>query len=103
MHETLSNPNNNGYCDCCRSAVAVCGCHTLTHYPLMLSACSAEPIIAEAEAALNSLDKGSLGELKSFGSPAAEIVQVRGDSTMCISAAEPLPHDCSQSVGMQAP
>jgi dynein heavy chain len=37
---------------------------------------AAEPVIAEAEAALNSLDKGSLGELKSFGSPAAEIVQV---------------------------
>lgn len=37
---------------------------------------AAEPIIAEAEAALNSLDKGSLGELKSFGSPAAEVVQV---------------------------
>lgn len=30
----------------------------------------------EAEAALNSLDKASLGEMKSFGSPAAEIVQV---------------------------
>ena len=30
----------------------------------------------EAEAALNSLDKSPLGELKSFGSPAAEIVQV---------------------------
>jgi dynein heavy chain len=39
---------------------------------------AAEPIIAEAEAALNSLDKASLGELKSFGSPAAEVVQVRG-------------------------
>lgn len=25
-----------------------------------------------------SLDKASLGELKSFGSPAAEVVQVRG-------------------------
>lgn len=37
---------------------------------------AAEPVIAEAEAALNSLDKGSLGELKSFGSPAAEVVQV---------------------------
>lgn len=37
---------------------------------------AAEPVIAEAEAALNSLDKSSLGELKSFGSPAAEIVQV---------------------------
>jgi hypothetical protein len=30
----------------------------------------------EAEAALNSLDKASLGELKSFGSPAAEVVAV---------------------------
>lgn len=38
---------------------------------------AAEPVIRDAEAALNSLDKGSLGELKSFGSPAAEIVQVR--------------------------
>lgn len=37
---------------------------------------AAEPIIKDAEAALNSLDKGSLGELKSFGSPAAEVVQV---------------------------
>jgi dynein heavy chain len=36
----------------------------------------AEPVIKEAEAALNSLDKASLGELKSFGSPAAEVVQV---------------------------
>jgi dynein heavy chain, axonemal len=38
---------------------------------------AAEPIIKEAEAALNSLDKSSLGELKSFGSPAAEVVNVR--------------------------
>ena len=37
---------------------------------------AAEPVIREAEAALNSLDKASLGELKSFGSPAAEVVQV---------------------------
>ncbi len=36
----------------------------------------AEPIIREAEQALNSLDKASLGELKSFGSPAAEVVNV---------------------------
>jgi dynein heavy chain, axonemal len=36
----------------------------------------AEPIIKEAEAALNSLDKASLGELKSFSNPAAEVVQV---------------------------
>ena len=37
---------------------------------------AAEPIIAQAEAALNSLDKASLGELKSFGSPATEVVNV---------------------------
>lgn len=37
---------------------------------------AAEPIIQQAEAALNSLDKASLGELKSFGSPAAEVVAV---------------------------
>jgi hypothetical protein len=37
---------------------------------------AAEPIIKEAEAALNSLDKASLGELKSFSSPAAEVVAV---------------------------
>ena len=37
---------------------------------------AAEPIIREAEAALNSLDKASLGELKSFGSPAADVAAV---------------------------
>lgn len=56
------------------------GCTVCAYVPACLLLCSlllaAEPIIAEAEAALNSLDKGSLGELKSFGSPAAEIVQV---------------------------
>jgi Microtubule-binding stalk of dynein motor len=36
----------------------------------------AEPIITAAEKALNSLDKASLGELKSFASPSAEIVAV---------------------------
>lgn len=36
----------------------------------------AEPIIAEAETALNSLDKASLGELKSFGNPATEVINV---------------------------
>eukprot|EP00899_Mesostigma_viride_P009330 jgi/Mesvir1/18399/Mv14277-RA.1 len=46
---------------------------------------AAEPIIAEAEAALNSLDKKSLGELKSFGSPAAEVVQV-GSACMVLTA-----------------
>ena len=45
----------------------------------------AEPIIAQAEAALNSLDKKSLGELKSFGAPAAEIVSVMA-ACMCLTA-----------------
>ena len=47
---------------------------------------AAEPVIAEAEAALNSLDKNSLGELKSFGSPAAEVVQVRWWRRACVQA-----------------
>ena len=46
---------------------------------------AAEPIIAQAEAALNSLDKASLGELKSFGSPAAEVVAVVS-AVMCLAA-----------------
>ena len=37
---------------------------------------AAEPVILEAEAALNSLDKASLGELKSFGSPAQDVIAV---------------------------
>lgn len=37
---------------------------------------AAEPVIAAAEAALSSLDKAALGELKSFSNPAAEVVQV---------------------------
>ena len=56
---------------------------------------AAEPIIAEAEAALNSLDKKSLGELKSFGSPAAEVVQV---ASACMTLTAPggkIPKDVS--------
>lgn len=37
---------------------------------------AAEPVIQQAEAALNSLDKASLGELKSFGSPSEDVVNV---------------------------
>ena len=46
----------------------------------------AEPVIREAEAALNSLDKASLGELKSFGSPAADVVMV---VSSCIALTAP--------------
>ena len=37
---------------------------------------AAEPAVAAATAALNSLDKASLGELKSFGSPSADVADV---------------------------
>ena len=37
---------------------------------------AAEPAVAAATAALNSLDKASLGELKSFGSPSADVAAV---------------------------
>jgi dynein heavy chain len=65
---------------------------------------AAEPIIAEAEAALNSLDKGSLGELKSFGSPAAEIVQVSCVQCSAVTAlwCSPQLQDLAESLCMLA-
>ena len=56
---------------------------------------AAEPIIAEAEAALNSLDKKALGELKSFGSPAAEIVQVASACAILTAPGGKIPKDLS--------
>ena len=56
---------------------------------------AAEPVIAEAEAALNSLDKKSLGELKSFGSPAAEVVQVAAACMVLTAPAGKIPKDLS--------
>ena len=56
---------------------------------------AAEPIIAEAEAALNSLDKKSLGELKSFGSPAAEVVQVASACMILTAPGGKIPKDLS--------
>ena len=49
----------------------------------------------EAEAALNSLDKASLGELKSFGSPAAEIVQVVAACMILCASNGVIPKDLS--------
>ena len=46
---------------------------------------AAEPIIEAAEAALNSLDKGSLTELKAFGSPAEDVVKV-ASATIILTA-----------------
>jgi hypothetical protein len=56
---------------------------------------AAEPVIAAAEAALNSLDKASLGELKSFGSPAAEVVQVVAACMVLTSPGGKAPRDLS--------
>jgi dynein heavy chain len=56
---------------------------------------AAEPVIAEAEAALNSLDKSSLGELKSFGSPAAEVVQVVSACMILTAPGGKIPKDTS--------
>eukprot|EP00232_Nephroselmis_pyriformis_P019075 CAMPEP_0182900652 /NCGR_PEP_ID=MMETSP0034_2-20130328/28990_1 /TAXON_ID=156128 /ORGANISM="Nephroselmis pyriformis, Strain CCMP717" /LENGTH=4527 /DNA_ID=CAMNT_0025034901 /DNA_START=131 /DNA_END=13711 /DNA_ORIENTATION=+ len=56
---------------------------------------AAEPVIAEAEAALNSLDKKSLGELKSFGSPAAEVVQVGSACLVLTAPGGKIPKDLS--------
>ncbi|KAI8473051.1 MAG: flagellar outer dynein arm heavy chain beta [Monoraphidium minutum] len=59
----------------------------------------AEPVIAEAEAALNSLDKASLGELKSFGSPAAEVVQVVSACMVLTAPGGKVPKDVSWAAG----
>lgn len=47
----------------------------------------------EAEAALASLDKPSLTELKSFGSPAAEIVQVLAACMVLCASSGVIPKD----------
>ena len=63
---------------------------------------AAEPIIKEAEAALNSLDKASLGELKSFGSPAAEVVAV---VSACMALTAPngkIPKVCLPKTSLRA-
>lgn len=62
----------------------------------------AEPIIAEAEAALNSLDKKSLGELKSFGSPAAEVVQVAAACMVLTAPGGKIPKDLSWNAAKKA-
>jgi dynein heavy chain len=59
---------------------------------------AAEPIIAAAEAALNSLDKGSLTELKAFASPAKEIVDVLG-ALMVMTGKGKIPNDRSWAQG----
>ncbi len=60
---------------------------------------AAEPIIAEAEAALNSLDKNSLGELKSFGSPAADVVSVVSAVIVLTAPGGKIPKDLSWAAG----
>ena len=60
---------------------------------------AAEPIIADAEAALNSLDKASLGELKSFGSPAQEVVNVVSACMVLTAPGGKVPKDLSWPAG----
>ena len=60
---------------------------------------AAEPIIKAAEAALASLDKGSLTELKAFGSPAEAVVMVVA-ATVVLTAGKPkVPKDLSWAAG----
>lgn len=63
---------------------------------------AAEPVIADAEAALNSLDKASLGELKSFGSPAAEVVQVVSACMVLTAPGGKIPKDVSWNAGKKS-
>mmetsp|Transcript_25005 Transcript_25005/g.85566 ORF Transcript_25005/g.85566 Transcript_25005/m.85566 type:complete len:4525 (+) Transcript_25005:136-13710(+) len=63
---------------------------------------AAEPIILEAEAALNSLDKKSLGELKSFGSPADIVVQVVAACMVLCAPGGKIPKDLSWNAGKKS-
>ncbi len=56
---------------------------------------AAEPAVAAAEAALGSLDKASLGELRSFTSPAAEVAAVVGACMVLAAPGGKLPRDAS--------
>lgn len=60
---------------------------------------AAEPIIAKAEEALNSLDKNSLGELKSFGSPAEMVVAVVSACMILTAPGGKIPKDVSWAAG----
>ncbi|KAL4513647.1 hypothetical protein Ndes2526A_g04979 [Nannochloris sp. 'desiccata'] len=60
---------------------------------------AAEPVIAAAEAALNSLDKASLGELKSFSNPAPEVVAVVAACMILTAPGGVIPKDLSWTGG----
>jgi dynein heavy chain, axonemal len=59
----------------------------------------AEPVIAAAEAALNSLDKGSLGELKLFSNPSQEVVAVVSACMTLTAPGGAIPKDVSWPAG----
>ena len=63
---------------------------------------AAEPIIQQAEAALNSLDKASLGELKSFSNPAAEVVSVVSACMVLTAPNGKIPKDLSWNAGKKS-
>jgi hypothetical protein len=60
---------------------------------------AAEPVIRAAEAALNSLDKGALGELRSFSAPAPEVVAVVASCMVLTAPGGALPRDLSWAAG----
>ncbi|KAK9808985.1 hypothetical protein WJX72_007373 [[Myrmecia] bisecta] len=60
---------------------------------------AAEPIIQQAEAALASLDKAALGELKSFGSPAECVVDVVSACIVLTAPGGKIPKDLSWNAG----
>ena len=60
---------------------------------------AAEPVIQAAEAALASLDKGSLTELKAFGSPAEAVVMVVSAAVILTAGKPKVPKDVSWAAG----
>jgi dynein heavy chain len=54
---------------------------------------AAEPALAAAQQALNTLNKANLTELKSFGSPSAEVVNVAAAVMVLLSPAGKMPKD----------
>ena len=56
---------------------------------------AAEPAVAAALAALNSLDKASLGELKSFGSPSPDVASVVSACMVLTAVGGKIPKDLS--------
>lgn len=81
------------------AAAALAGQVTAVQADCARDLAAAEPVIAAAEAALNSLDKGSLGELRSFSSPAPEVVAVVASCMVLTAPGGAIPRDLSWAAG----